>query len=36
MRQLIYYIIRLYSLNRSTKILVVKVDASRVKIREGS
>ena len=36
MRQLIYYIIKFYSLNRSAEVLVIKIDASRVKIRVGS
>ena len=35
MRYLIYYIIRLYSLDRFTKALVIKVDASRVRVKEG-
>jgi len=36
MRQLIYYIIRLYSLDRSTEVLIIEVDANRVGVREGS
>jgi len=36
MRQLTYYIIRLYSLDRSTEALVIEVDTSRVEVREGS
>jgi len=36
MRQLTYYVIRLYSLDRSTEALVIEVDASRVGVRKGS
>jgi hypothetical protein len=35
-RQLIYYIMRLYSLNRSIEVLVMEIDASRVGARVGS
>ncbi len=35
MRQLTYYVVRLYSLDRSTEAPVVEVDAGRVGVREG-
>ena len=34
-RQLTYYIIRLYSLDRSIEVLVIEVDTSRVGVRVG-
>ena len=36
MRQLIYYIIKLYSLDRSAEVLVIKINTSRVGVRVGS